>query len=249
MISISIFFEIHKNLPREGPGDNTSTRKAYSFLRDLPPNPLILDIGCGPGMQTIELAKISNGNIIAIDNHQPFLDELNKRAKKEGLNNKIKIINKSMFALDFNQNKFDIMWSEGAVYIYGFQRALKDWKIYLKKKGYFVVTEASWIKSNPPDEIKEFWEDCYPDIKTIKENKERIQNAGYDLIASFILPEKSWWENYYVPMEKRVLELRKKYKGNKDIEEQLDEEIKEIDMYKKYSDYYGYVFYIMKISE
>ena len=50
-------------------------------------------------------------------------------------------------------------------------------------------------------------------------------------------------------MEKRVLELRKKYKGNKDIEEQLDEEIKEIDMYKKYSDYYGYVFYIMKISE
>jgi ubiquinone/menaquinone biosynthesis C-methylase UbiE len=248
VINIDIFFEIHKDLPREGPGDNISTRKAYLFLKDLPSEPLILDIGCGPGMQTIELAKISHGKIIAIDTYQTFLDELNIKAKKEGLKNKIKTINKSMFALDFNQNEFDIIWSEGAVYIYGFEKALKDWKKYLKEKGYFVVSEASWIKNNPPTEIKDFWEDAYPDIKTIRENEDIIQKARYNLISYFILPEKSWWENYYIPMEKHVKELRKKYQGNKDIEEQLDEELKEIEMYKKYSDYYGYVFYIMKIS-
>jgi ubiquinone/menaquinone biosynthesis C-methylase UbiE len=249
VIVISIFFEIHKGLPREGPGDNASTRKAYSLLKDLPPEPLILDIGCGPGMQTIELAKISQGKIVAIDTHQPFLDELDKRAKKEGLKSKIKTINKSMFAMDFNNNEFDIIWSEGAAYIYGFEKALKDWKKYLKISGYFVVTEASWIKNNPPNEIKEFWEDAYPDIKTINENKDIIQKAQYNLITHFILPEKSWWENYYIPMENRLKELRRKYRGNNDIEEQLDEEFKEIEMYKKYSDYYGYVFYIMKLSE
>jgi len=77
-----IFWEIHNSLPRKGPGDNKSTRKAYKMLKELPENPRILDIGCGPGMQTIELAKISNGEIIAVDSHQPFLEQLKKVQKR-----------------------------------------------------------------------------------------------------------------------------------------------------------------------
>ena len=78
-----IFWEIHTGLPREGPGDNESTRKAYRILKELPENPRILDISCGPGMQTIELAKMSGGQIVALDSHQPFLEQLKKSAKKE----------------------------------------------------------------------------------------------------------------------------------------------------------------------
>ena len=77
-----IFWEVHCDLPREGPGDNDSTKKAYMMLKDLPENPRILDIGCGPGMQTIELAKLSGGQIFAVDNHQPFLEQLKKNPKK-----------------------------------------------------------------------------------------------------------------------------------------------------------------------
>lgn len=71
---MNIFFEIHQNLPREAPGDNASTRQAFSLLTNVPPQPKILDIGCGPGMQTIELAKLTNGQITAVDTHQPYLD-------------------------------------------------------------------------------------------------------------------------------------------------------------------------------
>ena len=46
------FFEIHQGLPREGPGDFDSTRRALALLGGLPERPRILDIGCGPGMQT-----------------------------------------------------------------------------------------------------------------------------------------------------------------------------------------------------
>lgn len=69
-----IFYEVHSNLPREGPGDNKSTDRAFKALKNLPPKPRILDIGCGPGMQTIELAKLSCGQIEALDSHQPFLE-------------------------------------------------------------------------------------------------------------------------------------------------------------------------------
>ena len=44
-----VFWEIHRGLPREGPGDNASTRRAFLMLKELPKNPRILDIGCGTG--------------------------------------------------------------------------------------------------------------------------------------------------------------------------------------------------------
>jgi hypothetical protein len=57
-----IFWEIHSNLPREGPGDDTSTRTAFFMLTDLPKAPRILDVGCGPGMQTLSL----RGSLMAL---------------------------------------------------------------------------------------------------------------------------------------------------------------------------------------
>jgi ubiquinone/menaquinone biosynthesis C-methylase UbiE len=67
-----------------------------------------LDVGCGPGMQTIELAKNTDGIIYALDNHDKFLDHLKNKAKKENLDNKIQMINGSMFTLDkyFKKEEF-----------------------------------------------------------------------------------------------------------------------------------------------
>jgi ubiquinone/menaquinone biosynthesis C-methylase UbiE len=125
---MNIFLEIYQNLPREAPGDNASTRQAFSLLTNLPPQPKILDIGCGSGMQTIELAKLTNGQITAVDTHQPYLDELQRRALAEGVSDNINPLNQSMFSLDFAPHSFDIVWSEGAIYIMGFETGLKSWQ-------------------------------------------------------------------------------------------------------------------------
>ncbi|MFP4120539.1 MAG: class I SAM-dependent methyltransferase [Coleofasciculus sp.] len=147
---MNIFFEIHQNLPREAPGDNASTRKAFSLLTNVPPQPKILDIGCGPGMQTIELAKLTDGQITAVDTHQPFLDELQRRALAEGVSDNINPVNQSMLSLDFVPHIFDILWSEGAIYIMGFETGLKSWRTLLKTGGYLVVSELCWLQQNPP---------------------------------------------------------------------------------------------------
>ena len=122
------FWKLHNGLPREGPGDNESTKKAYQMLEALPKNPRILDIGCGPGMQTIELAKLSNGRIDALDNHQPFLEQLKRRAEEEGLSEKINAVNGDMFALEYDENSFDLIWCEGAIFVIGFEKGLREWK-------------------------------------------------------------------------------------------------------------------------
>jgi ubiquinone/menaquinone biosynthesis C-methylase UbiE len=93
-----VFFELHRGLPREGPSDNESTKKAYAMLKGLPEKPRILDMGCGLGMQTVTLVKVSNSEIFAVNNHQPFLEQLKKTAKEKGVADKITAVNADMTA-------------------------------------------------------------------------------------------------------------------------------------------------------
>jgi cyclopropane fatty-acyl-phospholipid synthase-like methyltransferase len=129
--------------------------------------PFILDIGCGQGMQTIELAKNSNGKIIALDNHQPFLDLLVEQAKKQKVEEKIIPKNISMLEMDFDEKMFDLIWSEGALYFMGFQNGLKRCHQILKEKGYLAVTELVYTSPNPPAAVVEYFESEYPDIKRV----------------------------------------------------------------------------------
>lgn len=243
---MDIFFELHQDLPREGPGDNPSTRKALALLVDLPPRPLILDIGCGPGMQTVELARCTNGKIIAIDTHQPFLEKLKQRAQAEGLSDKITTINMSMFALDFEAKSFDAIWSEGAIYIMGFEQGLRACQPLLKPGGYVAVSEICWLRPQPPSEVQTFWAANYPGMRTVEENLEIVRAAGYREVGNFVLPPSAWWEGYYTPQAARIAMLRTKYRDDVEAIQLLDESQLEIDLYRKYSDWYGYVFYIMQ---
>jgi ubiquinone/menaquinone biosynthesis C-methylase UbiE len=243
---MDIFFELHQDLPREGPGDNPSTRKALALLADLPPQPLILDIGCGPGMQTVELARCTKGKIIAIDTHQPFLEKLKQRAQAEGVSDKITAVNMSMFALDFEAKSFDAIWSEGAIYIMGFEQGLQACQPLLKPGGYVAVTELTWLRPNPPAEADNFWKENYPGMQSVQGNLDSVRAASYREIAHFVLPTSSWWEPYYTPQAARIAMLRDKYQDDDEAIQLLNESQKEIDLYRQYSDWYGYVFYVMQ---
>lgn len=244
---MSLFYEVfNSDLPRLGPGDNESTRKAFSFLVDLPSNPYILDVGCGTGMQTIELARLANGKILALDNHQHYLDKLEAQIITNNFFHRINTINLSMFEMKFDPNTFDVIWSEGAAYIYGFEKALMDWKFFLKENGYLVFSELCWFKEILPKELEDFFQ-VYPAMKTVEENIKVIASNELNLISHFKLPESSWWNNYYIPLEKRINQLRNKYQNNEENLNFLDEFYLEIEMFRKYSEYYGYVFFIMKM--
>lgn len=240
------FFEIHQGNLREGPGDSQSTLRALSYLKNLPVESRILDIGCGPGMQTVDLAKNTPGKIIALDNHQPYLDELQRRAVTEKLSNKITVQNGSMFDLNFAPESFDVIWSEGAIYIIGFEKGLQEWKKFLKRGGYLVASEIAWFREDIPEELQKFWTQVYPAIKTVKEHLQIISNANYHLVAHFPLPESAWWQNYYHSIEKKLPQLESKYYNDPAAMELLNAEKFEMELFRKYSAYYGYEFYIIQ---
>lgn len=246
-----IFYEVHSNLPREGPGENQSTEKAFRALKNLPSKPRILDIGCGPGMQTITLAKLSDGQITAVDNHQAFLDQLNQNAEKEGVIGRIKTVKGDMFNLQFQKGSFDVVWCEGAIFIIGFEKGLRDWSPLLADKGYLVTSELSFLRKDLPQELEAYMKEMYAGLEnsmanTVEENIETAKKTGYKVIDSFILPKSSWWDNYYKPIEAKLPALKAKNKEDPQALAYLSGEEREIEMFRKYSDYYGYAFYILQ---
>ena len=241
--SMRIFFEIHHDNPQEGPGDFESTRRAFSLLKDLPPVPRILDAGCGPGRQTLDLCRLTKVSITAVDFHQPYIDALQRQSKALGLAQQITALHGDMGNLDFEPQSFDVIWSEGAVYNIGFKTGLEIWKPLLKTAGYVAVTEITWLRPDAPDSLKTFWDAEYPQIQDIESNIKDLRSAGYQPVGHFTLPESAWWD-YYGAIEKRVMQMKEKYKNNKSALEVLDLEMKEMDLYRKYSKYYGYVFFI-----
>ena len=64
---MEVFFDVQRGLPRQGPGSKHSTVKAFELCAELSDNPTVLDIGCGPGMQTMILSELCSGPIIAVD--------------------------------------------------------------------------------------------------------------------------------------------------------------------------------------
>ena len=246
MEGLEYIYELCEALPRSGPGSNEYTRRAFNTIPKLQTPPFILDIGCGQGMQTIEIAKISNGEIIALDNHQTFLDMLMEQAKNQRVEEKIVPKNISMLDMDFEEETFDIIWSEGALYFMGFQNGLKRCHQLLKGKGYLAVTELLYTLPNPPNPVVEYFESEYPDIKNIEENIETIKKEGFNLISNFTLPESAWLDNYYLPIEKELPRLNEKYQGNEVALAVFEGFRKEADFYRKYSKYYGYEFFVMQ---
>jgi len=246
-----VFYEIFEKLPRVGPGNNEFTKIAYKILasyKGFSQSPKVLDIGCGTGVQTIQLAKLMDGKIIALDNHQAFLNTLKHQSKNEGVSNKIDCLQGDMGAMDFKNESFDLIWAEGSIFILGFERGLKEWHRYLKPAGFMALSEAFWFKPTPPQELKEFWAQLSPGLLDLEGALKVINKSGYSCVGHFRLPE-TCWIDFYNPIEEELKVFRKKYTNDAQAFEVIEFLGKEIEMYRKYSDYYGYIFFLLQKKE
>lgn len=246
--AMEIFMDVQRGLPRQGPGNDDATRRALAYCQDLPDQSSVLDIGCGPGMQTLVLAEALHGFVTAVDLHQEYLYELQDRADVAGMSDRIMPILGDMNDLQLAAGSFDLIWSEGAAYIMGVANALRAWKSFLKPRGYIGLSELLWLTNDPPLEVKSFFQDEYPAMSDIETNLAMFVECGYSIVGHFTLPDHAWWDDYYTPLKAKLPQLREKYRNDDQAMVCIDMTETEIEVRQKFGTTYGYEFFVAQVG-
>jgi len=200
------------------------TRKAFRMIPQID-KPRILDVGCGSGIPTLELARLSRGEVIGIDIDQPALDKFVRKIAESGLDKRVQALNCSIFDMDFPAESIDIIWSEGSIYAIGFERGLQKWKRFLRPGGFMVIHDEQG---------------------NVKEKLEQVSNCGYELLDYFLLSKETWWSEYFAPLEKLIAKSQTKYTDDPTVHEELHLAQEELDFFKKYPERNSSVYFVIK---
>ena len=187
--------------------------------------PRILDVGCGSGVPTLELARLSHGEVIGIDIDQNALDKLASRIPDSGFSDWVKALNCSFINMDFPDDSFDIIWSEGSIYAIGFEKGLREWKRFLRPGGFMVIHDEQG---------------------NVSEKLEQISKCGYELLGYFLLSKETWWIEYFAHLQKLITEAQTTCSNNLKVLEDIQEAQEELDMFTKNPERNSSVFFVMK---
>jgi SAM-dependent methyltransferase len=162
------------------------TRRAFRLLPPLE-QPRILDIGCGQGQQTIELARLGRGEVVGIDIDRAALSRLRQRVDQAGLGDRVKAIDVSLFDNGFDDDSFDVLWEEGVLHMLDESRSFSECRRLLKPNGYLVMHETIvWFESA----------------------REKLREFGFEHMDQHMLPKHFWWTDYGAPLEERIRAYR-----------------------------------------
>ena len=202
------------------------TRRAFSLL-PARTDPRIMDIGCGSGVATIELAQLSGGLIEAIDIDAVALDEFRRRAAEYNLEHRINISQISMSAVDFSAESFDLIWSEGSIAVIGFKTGLEKWRGYLKKDGCLVVHDS---------------------ISDLSVKEKQIEDCGFTKLGQLSISHEIWWNQYFGPLQRHLDTLGEIESLTADEISEMESARREIEGFDYSDDNYASVFFILQKS-
>ncbi|HVS12093.1 MAG TPA: class I SAM-dependent methyltransferase [Planctomycetota bacterium] len=226
-----------------GPGSDTDTLRVFEMLpaREWQ---LVVDAGSGAGRQTLALAQRLQTKIHAVDSHEPFLAALRERTRAEGIAQLIETHCFDMADIPARFREIDLLWSEGAAYSIGFPHALQTWQPALRSGGFAIVSELSWLRDDPPSEVRRFFEHGYPDMRNVEANRSVAEAAGYEVIATHVVPPDAWVDGYYDILEPRARALLDH--ADESVRAFAAEMVEEIRIFEISEETYGYVFYLLR---
>jgi ubiquinone/menaquinone biosynthesis C-methylase UbiE len=187
------------------------TRQAFKLLPQLDHH-RILDIGCGSGVPTLELARLSTGEIVAVDSDAAALQILDSRIKKLKLSGRVKTLNCAIQEMQFPAPSFDLIWAEGSIFVLGFEKSLRAWKPLLKAGGFLVMHDEKG--------------DVEAKLKT-------IASCGLMLISYFCLDRQTWWDEYFALLEKLIKQTLERSEGAVKTDHEVLQAQRDIAIFKK----------------
>ncbi len=134
----------------------------------------------------------------------------------------------SLFELSFEDESFDIIWSEGSIYPIGFERGLQELRNLLKSGGCLVIHDA---------------------IEGKADRVEIIHSNGYRLLGHFNLSQELWHQEYFIPLKKRHDILKTRDKVSEEDKTELQRLEKEIQDFENYPNRQQSEFFVMQKTD
>ncbi|MGA1075560.1 MAG: class I SAM-dependent methyltransferase [Ilumatobacteraceae bacterium] len=247
MDGFELLVDLHLDGTRQGPGGDDETRRAVdlSGLRDAR-DLRIADIGCGTGASTMVLASELDAHVVAVDLVPEFLARLAGEARHRGFGTRVTTLAAPMDDLPFDDGAFDAIWSEGAIYIVGFEAGVRAWRRFLKPNGVLAVSELTWLTGTRPAELDRHWATEYPEVGTAAAKLAVLEANGFSPIGYFVLPQRCWLDQYYRPLQARFDAFLERHGHAAAAREIVDAEQREIDLYERYADHVSYGYYVAR---
>jgi SAM-dependent methyltransferase len=231
------FFTLHRDLPREGPGEAADVAWAAA-LAGTRQHAHIADVGCGPGADIAALLTVApQGQVTALDKTPHFIEEARAAWQDDG---RVTLLKADMAAI---RNKYDMIWCAGAIYFIGITQALSAWRKSLNKGGVVAFTEMCWYVDAPSQRARDLWERDYPAMSDEAGIRARIDGAGYDVVGTRRISDQAW-ENYFTPIDARIAALRPQ--ADDTLNAVLDEAIEEAECWRAHRNEYGYLLCVVR---
>jgi SAM-dependent methyltransferase len=199
------------------------TRAAYALLPELE-QPRILDIGCGAGSVTAELARLSGGDVTGIDTDETALAEARCVVADAGLGERVTLMKGALFDDRFQKRSFEVLWEEGVLHLLDPEKSLPVCHRLLEPGGFLVMHETvDWFEGITAD----------------------LPLHGFALANKHLLPKRCWWTDYFEPLERRIRAFREAH-GSGASAEALALYERQIAMVKSDPERFDCGFYVLK---
>ena len=230
------FFMLHRDLPREGPGEPSDVAWAIACA-GLQSDARICDAACGPAPDINALLQTApDGTVDALDKVPHFVAAAAARNKGDI---RVKVRQGDMAEL---HGMYDFIWCAGAVYFLGVTEALGFWRRSLAPGGAIAFSQACWFLDAPSERARRAFAD-YPAMSDEAGVLARIEAGGYEVLGSRRLSDQAW-ENYYGPMAARIAKLRPT--AELALEKVLDEGIEEAATWRACRAEFGYLLCVVR---
>ncbi len=194
------FFELHRDLPREGPGEAADVAWAAA-IAGLPASAEIADVACGPGGDIASLLEAApEGHVTALDKTAHFVEAARDVWQSDS---RVTVLKADMARI---MNSYDMIWCAGAVYFLGVTEALTAWRKSLRPGGVVAFTEPCWFTDDRSERAQKMWAE-YPPMTDANGIAARVEAAGFETLATRKLSDAAW-EGYFAPIDKRIAVLR-----------------------------------------
>lgn len=229
------FFRLHRDLPREGPGDRAEIDWALG-LAGIARDAQILDAACGPGADIAGLLEHApEGHVTAVDMTDHFVAQV--RAAYHGDAR----VTARVGDMATPGGPFDLIWCAGALYFLGVEAGLQGWRASLAEGGCVAFSEPVYFVDTPSQGARAFWEGHR--AMTAPGICAAVEAAGYAVLGTKPVSDAAW-EAYYRPLDARVAALRPG--ADADLEKVLDEAEREATLWRRHRDEVGYLMVVAR---